>query len=163
MPLGIDFTQVLLHLFNTVILFAGLYILLYAPVKKFMDEREAKYKKRESETEENLKKSEELKTEYDERLKKAESEIAMMHREAAEQIAEDRRRAEDRAREEARHIIDAARKEGVREREQIVSGAKEDISNMIEEATRKVVFGEGDKDPYVDFVEDEERSAANGK
>ncbi len=163
MPLGIDFTQVLLHLFNTLILFAGLYILLYAPVKKFMDEREAKYKSREDETQQNLDKSEELKKEYDERLKKAGEEIAMMHREAAEQIAEDKRRAEDRVKEEARKILEAARKEGIREREQIVSGAKEDISNMIEEATRKVVFGEGDKDPYVDFVEDEERSAANGK
>ena len=39
MPLGIDFVQILLHLFNAVILFAGLYILLYAPVVKFMDKR----------------------------------------------------------------------------------------------------------------------------
>ena len=39
MPLGIDFVQILLHFFNVVILFGGLYVLLYAPVVKFMDKR----------------------------------------------------------------------------------------------------------------------------
>ena len=43
MPLGIDLLQVLLHAFNVVILFGGMYILLYSPVKKFMDKREEYY------------------------------------------------------------------------------------------------------------------------
>ena len=44
MPLGIDFAQIFLHLFNVVILFGGLYFILYSPVKKFMDKREEYYK-----------------------------------------------------------------------------------------------------------------------
>ena len=40
MPLGIDITQILLHMFNVVILFGGMYIILYSPVKKFMKQRE---------------------------------------------------------------------------------------------------------------------------
>ena len=43
MPLGIDFTQILLHFFNVIILFVGLYILLYAPVKAFMQKRSDYY------------------------------------------------------------------------------------------------------------------------
>ncbi len=43
-PLNIDWQQILLHLFNFVILIAGLYILLYKPVKNFMAQREQHYK-----------------------------------------------------------------------------------------------------------------------
>ena len=42
-PLNIDWQQILLHLFNFVILFAVLYFLLYSPVKKFMDERQKQF------------------------------------------------------------------------------------------------------------------------
>ena len=43
-PLNINWQQILLHLFNFAILFAGLYFLLYKPVKKFMEKREKYYK-----------------------------------------------------------------------------------------------------------------------
>ena len=39
MPLNIDWQQILLHLLNFLILFAGLYFILYKPVKKFMKKR----------------------------------------------------------------------------------------------------------------------------
>ena len=42
-PLNLDWQQILLHLFNFVILAGGLYFLLYKPVKKFMDNRTAYY------------------------------------------------------------------------------------------------------------------------
>ena len=42
-PLNIDWQQILLHLFNFLILFGGLYLLLYRPVKAFMDKRTAYY------------------------------------------------------------------------------------------------------------------------
>ena len=40
LPLNIDIQQILLHLLNFTILFAGLYFILYKPVRKFMDARE---------------------------------------------------------------------------------------------------------------------------
>ena len=43
-PLNIDWQQILLHLFNFVILTGGLYFLLYGPVKKFMNKRLRYYK-----------------------------------------------------------------------------------------------------------------------
>ena len=42
-PLNIDWQQILLHLFNFAILVAGLYLLLYNPVKKFIKKREDHY------------------------------------------------------------------------------------------------------------------------
>ena len=38
-PLNIDWQQILLHLFNFVLLAGGLYFLLYAPVRNFMEKR----------------------------------------------------------------------------------------------------------------------------
>ena len=43
-PLNVDWQQILLHLFNFIILFGGLWLLLYKPVKNFMAKREAYYR-----------------------------------------------------------------------------------------------------------------------
>ena len=43
LPLNIDLQQIFLHMLNFVILAGGLYFILYSPVKKFMDQREAHY------------------------------------------------------------------------------------------------------------------------
>ena len=42
-PLNIDWQQILLHLFNFSILVGGLYLLLFKPVKSFMEKREKHY------------------------------------------------------------------------------------------------------------------------
>ena len=39
-PLNVDWQQILLHLFNFIILFGGLWLLLYKPVKNFMAKRD---------------------------------------------------------------------------------------------------------------------------
>ncbi len=54
MPLNIDWQQILLHMFNFVILFAVLYFLLYQPIKSFMEKRIKYYETREREIEEKL-------------------------------------------------------------------------------------------------------------
>ena len=43
MPLNINFQQILLHALNFVILAVGLYVLLYGPVVKFMEQRKAHF------------------------------------------------------------------------------------------------------------------------
>ena len=47
-PLNIDWQQILLHLFNFSILVGGLYLLLFKPVKNFMDKRAKHYADMES-------------------------------------------------------------------------------------------------------------------
>ena len=59
MPLNIDWQQILLHLFNFAILAVGLYLLLYKPVKKFMDNRTKYYEDLDNEAKEKLKTAEE--------------------------------------------------------------------------------------------------------
>lgn len=54
LPLNIDWQQILLHFFNFVILIGGLYILLYKPIKDFMDKREEHYKQIDKEANDKL-------------------------------------------------------------------------------------------------------------
>ena len=74
-PLNIDWQQILLHLLNFVLLFAILYFLLYAPVKKFMEKRCEYYKNIDEDAKDKLHQAEELKNEYAEKLRLADNEI----------------------------------------------------------------------------------------
>ena len=65
MPLNIDWQQILLHLLNFVILFAGLWLLLYKPVKKFMNGRREKYEKMDADAEKKTAEAEEKRAEYE--------------------------------------------------------------------------------------------------
>ena len=69
-PLNIDWQQILLHLFNFSILVGGLYLLLFKPVKNFMDKRTKHYQDMESAAVEREKAT-------------AEMEAAMQQRQAA--------------------------------------------------------------------------------
>ncbi len=162
MPLGIDFTQILLHLFNVIILFVGLYILLYAPVKAFMQKRSDYYADLEKDTKAALEEANAKKAEYEEKLAAADQEIEEKRKAANSEIAAMKREQSEAAKEEARKILETARENGEKQKMMIISGAREDITHMIEEATRKVMAGETSADPYEDFIRNAERSRANG-
>ena len=95
--------------------------------------------------------AEQFRQEIEEKRKAANNEIAAMKREQSEA-----------AREEARKILESARENGEKQKMMIISGAREDIAHMIEEAARKVMAGEETGDPYEDFLRNAERSHANG-
>ena len=162
MPLGIDFVQILLHLFNAVILFAGLYILLYAPVVKFMEKRADQIRDL---TEGAVNAEMEAKkkvAEYDEKIKEAAAELAESKKEAAEEIEKLKKEQIAAAKEEARQILSDARAQAEREKKAIIGGAKQDISLMIEQAAKKLMQGEDAADPYEEFIKEAERTKANG-
>ena len=162
MPLGIDFVQILLHLFNAVILFAGLYILLYAPVVNFMEKRADQIRDL-TEGAVNAEQAAKKKVEeYDEKLKEAAAELAESKREAAAEIEELKKEQIAAAKEEARQILADARAQAEREKKAIIGGAKQDISEMIEQAAKKLMQGEDVADPYEEFIKEAERTKANG-
>lgn len=75
-PLNIDIKQIALHLLNFVLLFLILYFLLYKPVKKFMEKREAHYREQDERSNARLAEAEQSKLEYEKRLNQADEEIA---------------------------------------------------------------------------------------
>lgn len=137
-PLNIDWQQILLHLLNFTILFGILYFLLYKPVKDFMDKRTEYYKKQEKDIADRQKQAEESKEEYEKRLTEVQDEINSRKAKAAEEAAAAGQEVLRQAGEEAQELINKARIDGEREKEKILSGAKDEIAQMIETAAAKL-------------------------
>ena len=159
MPLGIDFLQILLHLFNVIILFGGLYFLLFGPVKKFMDQREEHYRQLDEEKNQALADAQQMKDDYDKQLQASADQILVEKQKATREIQELRQQKVTEAQEEARRIIKKAEGEGSRRKEEIVAGAREEISNLIADAADKLLL-DGDTDDFYDaFLDEVERGA----
>lgn len=158
MPLGIDFTQIFLHMFNVVLLFAGLYVILYAPVKKIMQQREDHYKEMDEAAKKNLADAQEKNAEADTRLKELDNEISQQRKKASLDLGTMRSNAEAEAREAAAKIIDDAKRDAENQRKAIIESAKKDITEMVEDATRKVVLAGNTSEAYDMFLENAERS-----
>lgn len=140
LPLNINFTQILLHLLNFLILFAILYFLLYKPVKNFMEKREKTYKDMDDQARDNLKASEETKAEYETKMSEAEAEISEMKAKSRQETEKNKEMQITAARDEAERIIREAKNEATREKERILSEAQAEISEMVTDATEKLAL-----------------------
>ena len=157
LPLNIDLQQILLHMLNFVLLFGGLYFILYKPVKKFMDSRASRYAEKESETERKLREAEEAKAEYEVKLKNAEAEIAAMKSEAAAQAAAEAQAEHSRALQDAESIRRSAEAEGEAEKQRLIRQANREISDLAAQAAEKAVFGSAEE-AFDSFLDSAERS-----
>ena len=140
MPLNIDFQQILLHMFNVVLLFGILYILLYKPVKDFMDKRAKEYEELDAQTKAALAKAQEEQASYEQKLKNVQQEIDQK-REASEKAQEaEAARILENANNEAASILAKARAEGAAEHDRLIAGAKGELRDMITSAAEKLVY-----------------------
>ena len=169
MPLNIDFLQILLHLLNFTLLFAGLYFLLYKPVKQFMQKREDHYKEMQTAADDMLKNAQESQAEYETKLRAIDDEIAAKKRANAIELEKVRREKTEAAEKEAAKILEDAKAEGRAVRDQIVSGARSQITEMVEEIARKTLISEDESttfDAFLDAAEkdlsEKEAAAAEG-
>ena len=158
MPLNIDIQQILLHMFNLVLLFAISYFLLYSPIKKFMEERKKHYEDMETEARENIKKSEELKALYEEKISGSDAEIEKRHDEIVSEAYKRRDALLERAHKEADEIVDKAKKEGEYARKKSVEEAKQEIEDYVTKAAEKIV---NEADPYKSFEVSAKKETAN--
>ncbi len=160
--LGIDIQQILLHLLNFTILFTGLYILLYGPVKKFMEARQEEYKKQDEESSEKLANAEKLEAEYKKKLEDADNEIAEKKRAMSKEMSAARDQSEADAKAEAISIINAAKKSAELEKAEILETAKGEITRLIEDAAQKMILSGDTSEVYDKFLEGAERSIEDG-
>ena len=158
MPLGIDLLQVLLHVFNVVLLFGGMYILLYSPVKKFMDKRAEYYADLDRQAKEKLSEADGLKSEYESRLAGVQDEINESRKKAAIEAENAREQRLKDAEKEAEEIIEEARQVASRQRAIEEYEAKREISRLMGEAADKMLFNQNDNSIFDAFLDDAERS-----
>ena len=146
-PLNIDWQQILLHFFNFSILVGGLYLLLFKPVKDFMDKRVKHYADMESAAQEREKHTADL-------------EAAMKQREAAfdAELEEKRAAAAKEAEAFAQQQRAAARENAENDRKKIVAEANREAVSIAEDAMEKLLAAQTARayDSFVNAAEGEE-------
>lgn len=143
MPLNIDWQQILLHLFNFIILAAGLALLLFRPVRKFMSEREAKYKKAADDHARALAETQALEKEREVRLAALDGELAEREKQSLAVAEAAKSRVLAQARAEADKILDDGRRRAEAERQKYMEGAGEEICDMIVRSAGKLLAAGG--------------------
>ena len=152
-PLNIDWQQILLHLFNFTILFGALYILLYKPVKNFMDNREAHYADMDSKAEQALADAEDSKAAYEKKKAEFDEEVREEKSRLSKEIEAERERRLEAARGEAEKIISNARSEADREKQDIIESAQKEITGMITDAMEKLTLEQTASDAFDQFLD----------
>ena len=155
-PLNIDWQQILLHLLNFVILAGGLYLLLYKPVKAFMDKRTAYYRDPDAQAAKALAAAEPTAAEVRQQLKNAEAaetEKIAQAQKAADAAAEQRI---SEARAQAEQIIADAHTAAQREHDKLLADAEQELKDLAVTATEKLVLQSGG-DAFDQFLDAAER------
>ena len=155
--MAIDWQQILLHLLNFVILFAGLWLLLYKPVRSFMQKRREHYEKMDADAVKKQADAEAAQAAYTQKLAAAEEEIAEKRRAAERETAaygEEKRRETD---ELARGVIAAAKEDAERIKAQAEKDARARTAQIVTEAVEKLVLEESASEAFEAFL-----SAADG-
>lgn len=158
LPLNIDWQQIFLHLFNFVILATGLYLLLYKPVKDFMDKRAEYYRSMDEEAKTKLSEAESMKEEYENRLKQVDSEISKREAVAVETMRQNKEKEIQQAKKEAEKIVLEAKKEAEREHDRIVDDAQKEVADMVTIATEKLLLQSTAAEAFEQFLDAAERS-----
>ncbi len=154
MPLNIDPQQILLHLFNLVLLFGILYVLLYKPVHDFMDKREEEYRQREKDTKDALDDAEKLKSEYENMLSEADKENAVKRAQISAQAESAREKIIADAHAQADEIVEQARDKAQKEHDRLIARAQTEIAEYVSKAAEKAVMQEGSlEDDFDSFFE----------
>lgn len=156
-PLNIDWQQILLHLLNFSVLSLGLYLLLYNPVKKFMEERTEYYRRLEAEAQEKLRQAEDLEISRKERLDNIEAEIETRRVKAMQESKQAADALLQSAREEAEKLLSDAQETAQKERVKILEDAQQEIASMAIIATEKLLAQSttGAIDQFLDAVKKE--------
>ena len=152
-PLNIDWQQILLHLFNFTILFGALYILLYKPVKNFMEGREAHYKDVDDRAEAALKDAEDQRQIYAGKVAAFDEDVREEKAKARKEIEAMREKELEAARESASKLLSDAKAEAAREKAEIVTAAQKEIRDLITDAVDKLAADQSPSDAFDKFLD----------
>lgn len=150
-PLNIDWQQILLHLFNFAILAGGLYLLLYRPVKQFMEQRQAYYQNIHQEAQQVKEQADQMKAEYQEKMSQVEKTIAQRQADAEQELEQLRSQQVADAKQEAEEILVKAQENAQREKTEMISKASKELVDIAVTAAEKIALG-ADGDPYEQFL-----------
>jgi len=127
------------HIFNAVILFFILRRFIFRPVKKFLDDRENKFKERVREIDERQAEVERLQVDYSQKLEQAKSEAASIVKQANELANEHIKNAKQQAQEQYKSLLERARTQIEYEKKQAFDALREETAKMAVEIASKIL------------------------
>lgn len=139
LPLNIDWQQILLHLGNFALLSLGLYLLLYKPVKSFMDKRAVAISKQAEDAKSKLDEANALKLEYEKRLEDAGKEADGIKAKALEQAQSAADARLEEAEKQKEKIISDAKAAAQRQKEKVLEESKQEIIELAAQMAEKVL------------------------
>lgn len=153
--LRIDF-NLIFTVINILVLFGGLWLVLFKPVRKILDERQAEADREYDDAKQKQAEADASKEKYD-------ASLAEIEEQRKETMAEARRKADDEyqrivghAEAQAKDITDRATVEAENQKKKILKSAEEEIADMVVEAAGKVAGTAGgadfDRALYDDFL-----------
>ena len=152
--IGINLPLLIVFVVNFIILFVGLSIVLYKPVLKMLDERQAKIRDSMEQAErikqETEHSEEEIKTQIEKARKEGQAVIAQ-----ATQIGERlKEEAKDSARQETESLIAKARTEIQRERDKTIEELRAEFADIAILAAEKVIKETVDKKKHRKLIDE---------
>ena len=151
--MDIHLVDIVIHIVNIVVLFVVLRILLYKPVKKFMQAREDRLKAEKQEVIDSRAETEELKKQYEEKLADAQNEAKNIIRESGEkaqaQGAQIIREAEDKA----AHILSDAEIEAQKVKDKAAESMKQDVVSAAADMASKILSREVNEKDNADIAD----------
>ena len=162
LPLNIDLRQILLHMFNFVLLAFGMYFILYKPIKDFMEKRTKLYGDMDAEARQKLESAEAMKKEYAEKLEKADAEIKKSREDAVLQANSEADAIIEKAQKEAEDIIAISKKQAEYESKEALRRANREISELTVNAAKKIIYKDT-MEAFNAFLENPEGDADGGE
>lgn len=151
-PLNIDWQQILLHMFNFVILFGALYFLLYSPVKNFMDKRKAFYEDMDKKAKAELEEASKVRLQCEERLEGLAAELENRKKEFDYEVNAEREKVLASAHAEADFILANAHKKAESEHDTMLENARKEITDIVSETAAKLAIGSDVSNTYDAFL-----------
>ena len=151
LPLNINIQQILLHMLNFVILTGGLYFILYGPVKKFMDQRQAHYAEMDKAAADKLAEAEKLAADRRAQLDHVEDELRERRAESQKIAQAAAQQQLDRAQQQADQIIAAARKNAESIRTKALTDSQKELKELAMAAAEKLALSSS-RDAFDEFL-----------
>lgn len=152
--LDINWLYIGLHIFNAVVLFILLKILLYKPILKFMKKREKSFSDKVDTLDTREKELIQQKEQYDSMMSGAQTQAAAIITKSNEMARDHAKELIDEAKEQSREMVLRARKEITIEKEQTQLEMKSEIVDMAVQIAEKVLKREVSKEDNQKIIDE---------
>lgn len=137
--LNLDIPTILFEVINFLVLTGLLYVLLFRPIQRRVNQRSEEKQRQKEEIAKQLAQAEDLRGELEQRLENVDEQVEEILGEARDRMEEIRRSTIDNARQEAERILKAASSEAGQLQEKAVSDHMEEILDAIREVSQRVI------------------------